>query len=131
MTGDERPDLPHHSSSAPDGRRQEGGEDRRHRIRRRFTTAVIIVLLIGIPAGYLMISAGQSRDSGKNKERKASATGLTDGWPSKVQRRIYELPIPHSSDQVAFYETNNWRTSRLYVEFRTTAKGLDAFLVGV
>ncbi|MDT0436173.1 MULTISPECIES: sugar kinase [Streptomyces] len=102
-------------------------EDRRHRNRRRALTLLIIVLLIGVPAGYLVISANQSRQSGKDKEAKYSATGLTEGWPSKVQRRLYEVPIPHPSNKVAYYETNNWKTSRLYVQFQTTHDGLDAF----
>ncbi|MEV6961704.1 sugar kinase [Streptomyces sp. NPDC051207] len=106
-------------------------EDRRHMIRRRALTLLIIVLLIGIPAGYLVISANQSRDSGKDKEAKYSATGLTAGWPSKVQRRLYQVPIPHPADRIAYYETNNWKTSRLYVQFGTTAAGLDAFLTGM
>jgi hypothetical protein len=100
-------------------------------IRRRALTLLIIVLLIGIPAGYLMISANQSRDSGKDKEAKYSATGLTAGWPSKLQRRLYQVPVPHPSGQVAYYETNNWKTSRLYVQFQTPNAGLDAFLAGV
>ncbi|MGX1541677.1 sugar kinase [Streptomyces adustus] len=103
-------------------------ENRRHRNRRRALTLLIIVLLIGVPAGYLVISANQSRDSGKDKEKKYSATGLTAGWPSKVQRRLYQVPVPHPSNQVAYYETNNWKTSRLYVQFQTTQAGLDAFL---
>jgi len=106
-------------------------EDRRHMIRRRALTLLIIVLLIGFPAGYLVISANQSRDSGKDKEEKYSATGLTEGWPSKVQRRLYQVPIPHPSNKVAYYETNNWRTSRLYVQFQTTRAGLDEFLAAV
>lgn len=97
-------------------------------IRRRWLTATIIVLLIGIPAGYLVISANQSRNSGRDKEAKYSATGLTAGWPSKVQRRLYDVPIPPYSREVAYYETNNWRTSRLYVQFLTSNKGLDKFL---
>ncbi|GGQ95341.1 hypothetical protein GCM10010251_07270 [Streptomyces aurantiogriseus] len=97
-------------------------------IRRRALTLLIIVLLIGVPAGYLVISANQSRDSGKDKEAKYSATGLTEGWPSRVQRRLYQVPVPHPSNQVAYYETNNWKTSRLYVQFQTTHAGLDAFL---
>ncbi|MEZ7007070.1 sugar kinase [Streptomyces sp. AD55] len=106
-------------------------EDRRHVIRRRSLTLLIIVLLIGIPAGYLVISANQSRDSGKVKEAKYSATGLTEGWPSKLQRRLYEVPVPVPSSEVAYYETNNWKTSRLYVQFETTSAGLDAFLGGI
>ncbi|MEV5982487.1 sugar kinase [Streptomyces sp. NPDC052114] len=120
------PDLP----GASDAPGRDGGktEDRRHMIRRRWLTATIIVLLIGIPAGYLVISANQSRDSGRDKESKYSATGLTAGWPSKVQRRLYDVPIPPYSEEVAYYETNNWRTSRLYVQFLTSNKGLDKFL---
>ena len=106
-------------------------EDRRHMIRRRALTLLIIVLLIGIPAGYLVISANQSRASGKDKEAKYSATGLTEGWPSKVQRRLYQVPVPHPAWWVASYETNNWKTSRLYVEFETTDAGLSAFLTGM
>ncbi|MFI8192693.1 sugar kinase [Streptomyces sp. NPDC085946] len=100
-------------------------------IRRRALTLLIIVLLIGIPAGYLVISANQSRASGKDKEAKYSATGLTEGWPSKLQRRLYQVPVPHPAWHLAYYETNNWKTSRLYVQFETNAAGLDAFLAGV
>ncbi|MDN0200753.1 sugar kinase [Streptomyces sp. S.PNR 29] len=121
--------LPH--QPGPADRPGRPAEDRRHMIRRRALTLLIIVLLIGIPAGYLVISANQSRDSGKDKEAKYSATGLTAGWPSKLQRRLYQVPVPHPSGQVAYYETNNWKTSRLYVQFQTPNAGLDAFLAGV
>ncbi len=97
-------------------------------IRRRAITLLIIGLLIGVPAGYLVISANQSRDSGKDKEAKYSATGLTPHWPSRVQRRIYQVTIPVPSYNVGYYETNNWRTSRLYVQFQTTDANLDAYL---
>lgn len=107
---------------------QQPPEDRRHKIRRRALTLLIIVLLIGVPAGYLVISANQSRDSGKDKEEKYSATGLTEGWPSKVQRRLYQIPVPDPSGKVAYYETNNWRTSRLYVQFQTPDWNFDWFL---
>ncbi|MFK4149400.1 sugar kinase [Streptomyces sp. NPDC004065] len=115
-------------AAPPDEPPPRPAEDRRHRNRRRALTLLIIVLLIGVPAGYLMISAAQSRDSGKDKEAKYSATGLTAGYPAKVQRRLYQVPIPHPADRVAYYETNNWKTSRLYVQFRTTQPGLEAFL---
>ncbi|MCQ9182129.1 sugar kinase [Streptomyces sp. IBSBF 2953] len=120
------PSLPHQGASPDEPPRSP--EDHRHVIRRRAITLLIIVLLIGVPAGYLVISANQSRDSGKDKEAKYSATGLTAGWPSKIQRRLYQVPIPHPSNQVAYYETNNWKTSRLYVQFQTTHAGLDEFL---
>ncbi|RDD87669.1 sugar kinase [Streptomyces parvulus] len=121
--------LPHQAGTPEDHR--PPGEDRRHMIRRRALTLLTIVLLIGVPAGYLVISANQSRDSGREKEAKYAATGMTRGWPSKLQRRIYELPVPVPSEKIAYYETNNWKTSRLYVQFQTTNAGLDAFLASL
>ncbi|MFF4840320.1 sugar kinase [Streptomyces collinus] len=118
--------LPHQAAPPDEPRRPS--EDPRHKARRRALTLLIIGLLIGVPAGYLVISANQSRNSGKDKEAKYSATGLTPGWPSKVQRRLYRVAIPHPADYVASYETNNWKTSRLYAQFRTTPAGLDSFL---
>ncbi|MFB7498353.1 sugar kinase [Streptomyces sp. NPDC056161] len=118
--------LPHQSEPSETPARPVESPGRK--ARRRALTLLIIVLLIGVPAGYLMISADQSRDSGKDKEAKYSATGLTEGWPSKVQRRLYQVNVPHPADRIAYYETNNWKTSRLYVQFRTTVAGLDSFL---
>ncbi|MFF3916028.1 sugar kinase [Streptomyces sp. NPDC001852] len=115
-------------AAPPDEPRRRPAEDPRHKARRRALTLLIIGLLIGVPAGYLVISANQSRNSGKDKEAKYSATGLTPGSPSKVQRRLYQVAVPHPADPIASYETNNWKTSRLYVQFRTNAAGLDSFL---
>ncbi|MFH9955019.1 hypothetical protein ACH4OX_12455 [Streptomyces roseolus] len=103
-------------------------EERGRMLRRRWLTAVIIVLLVGIPAGYLVISAGQSRESGLDKERESSVVGLQDNWPSLMKRRVFEVPVPSGASGVAYYETSNWKTSRLYVQFTTTATGLDTFL---
>ncbi|MGY0019634.1 sugar kinase [Streptomyces sp. cg35] len=121
--------VPRQPSSPDDEPRP--GEDRGRMIRRRALTLLTIVLLIGIPAGYLVISANQSRNSGKDKEAKYSATGLTIGWPSKVQRRLYQIPIPSYSRSVAYYETNNYKVSRLYAQFLTDNDGLDAFLARI
>ncbi|GGY39103.1 hypothetical protein [Streptomyces omiyaensis] len=121
----------HHPPARPPEERVPGQrmpEDRGRMIRRRWLTAVIIVLLVGIPAGYLVISAGQSRDSGIDKERESSVVGLQDNWPSLMKRRVFEVPVPSGASGVAYYETSNWKTSRLYVQFTTTATGLDAFL---
>lgn len=117
--------------AAPPDEPRRPPEDPRRKFRRRALTLLIIGLLIGVPAGYLVISANQSRDSGKQKEEKYSATGLTAGWPSRVQRRLYQVPIPQKSTAVAYYETNNWKTSRLYVQFGTDGPGLEKFLAGV
>jgi len=117
--------------SSPPDEPSRPPENPRHKFRRRALTLLIIVLLIGVPAGYLVISANQSRDSGKDKEEKYSATGLTAGWPSRVQRRLYQVPVPGSSRHVAYYETNNWKTSRLYVQFLTSNDGLEKFLKNI
>jgi hypothetical protein len=116
--------------SAPLNESAHPPEGRRHMVFRRWLTAIIIVLLVGVPAGYLVISAEQSRDSGRDKEAESSATGLRGSWPSLMKRRVFEVPIPEGSTRVAYYETSNWKTSRLYVQFRTSAAGLDAFLKG-
>lgn len=121
--------LPRQSTSPDESARPPEG--RRHMLLRRWLTAITIVLLVGVPAGYLVISAEQSRDSGRDKESESSATGLRQTWPSQMKRRVFEVPIPGKSTDVAYYETSNWKTSRLYVQFRTTSAGLDRFLKGV
>ncbi|MFI1015196.1 hypothetical protein [Streptomyces sp. NPDC020965] len=121
--------VPRQSASPDESFRPPEG--RRHMIFRRWLTAITIVLLVGIPAGYLVISAEQSRESGRHKAAEASASGLRDSWPSQMKRRVFEVPIPAKSKDVAYFETSNWKTSRLYVQFRTTPKGLDRFLKGV
>ncbi|MFF4477589.1 hypothetical protein ACFY1A_11365 [Streptomyces sp. NPDC001520] len=95
---------------------------------RRWLRAVIVFLLITIPAGYLVISAIQSRNGGEDKAEAASAKGLEAGYPTRVQRRIYDVPVPPHSKKVAFYETNSWKVSSLYVQFVTSSDGLDSFL---
>jgi hypothetical protein len=92
----------------------------------------VLPLLILVPIGYLLISAAQSRDSGEDKQQEAAATVLTHhAWPTKVQRRIYQVPIPLGSTNVGFLETNSWKTSSLYVQFATTPGGLDSFLAQI
>ncbi|MFF3249616.1 hypothetical protein ACFYWP_01050 [Actinacidiphila glaucinigra] len=88
----------------------------------------VVPLLILVPIGYVIISAEQSRDSGEEKQQQAAATTLTHLWPTKVQRRIYEVTIPSGSAPVAYLETNNWASSSFYVQFRTNQGGLDTFL---
>lgn len=130
MIAAEHPVVPHQSESPGDGEGKPP-EGPRRVFKRRFITATIIVLLIGIPAGYLLISAGQSRRSGQDKEAEAAAQGLREDSPSRMQRRIFEIPIPGNALGVQYYETNNWKASRMYAKFRTTSAGLDRFLTGV
>jgi hypothetical protein len=98
----------------------------------RWVRWITVPLLILVPFGYMLISADQSRDSGEGKQQEAAATVLSHhDWPTKVQRRIYEVPIPLGSTNVGFLETNSWKTSSLYVQFATTPGGLDAFLAQI
>lgn len=99
-----------------------------HRPRHRVLVLVIVVLLIAIPAGYLVRSAFQSRDSGEEKQREAALANLTWEWPSKVQRRVYDVRIPQGSSYIAHYEDNAWKSSSLYAQFRTDGKKLNKFL---
>lgn len=98
---------------------------------RRLLTALVVLVLIAVPLGYLVVSAQQSRDSGRQKQRMAAAEGLVAQWPSRVQRRIYDVPIPGGATDVAFYETNAWEQSSLYVRFGTVPWRLDRFLENI
>ncbi|MCQ4084656.1 hypothetical protein NGB36_29790 [Streptomyces sp. RB6PN25] len=89
---------------------------------------LIIALLVVIPAGYVVIAAGQSHDPQAARQLQAEMAGLVHDTPASVQRRIYQLPIPSGVTQPAYFESNSWRSSSLYVQFTTTAGGLDTFL---
>lgn len=126
------PSLPR-QAAAPDGggAQPPTAENRRHVVRRRWITAIIILLLVGVPAGYLAISTQQSRESGRDKAARVGASKVRPGWPSRVQRSIYEVPIPPKAWRVGFLETNNWRTSRLFTQFAVTPADLDRFLADI
>ncbi|MGP4111185.1 hypothetical protein ACTWP5_09745 [Streptomyces sp. 4N509B] len=98
------------------------------RPRRRWLMMLSIALLIAVPAGYIVLSAYQSRESGEHKARGASAQTMVYHWPSKVQRRIYDVPVPDGVTYVGHYETNSWERSTLYVQFRSTPDQLSFFL---
>ncbi|MEO3753775.1 hypothetical protein [Streptomyces sp. B6B3] len=119
------------ATATTDSTRTPGGADLPRpprRPRHRWLAAIIVVLLIAIPAGYLVLSAYQSRDSGEEKERAASARTMIYGWPSKVQRRIYDVPLPDGVTYVGHFETNAWNRSTLYVQFRSSPEQLSFFL---
>lgn len=103
-------------------------ETRGHRIRRRALTLVVILLLIGIPAGVLVVAAQQSHNSGRKSAKEALATGLQKGRPPSVKKRIYDVPVPSGATHVRYYETSNWKDSRLYTQFDVTSGRLDTFL---
>ena len=92
---------------------------------------IVVPLLVLVPAGYLGWAAVQSRDSGQDPQLRAELAGMVRDWPSGVQRRIYKVPIPTNAVRVGYFETNSWQTSSLYVQFTTSAGGLDGFLAGL
>ncbi|MFI9102513.1 hypothetical protein ACIGXA_18520 [Streptomyces fildesensis] len=95
----------------------------------RWVQWTVVPLLILVPVGYVIVSAEQSRNSGQDKAESAAAKYLTWDWPTQVQRRIYQVPIPLDwTRKIAYMETNDWSTSVLYVQFTPTAGGLDTFL---
>ncbi|MFD0382243.1 hypothetical protein ACFQ2B_06765 [Streptomyces stramineus] len=70
----------------------------------------------------------QSRGGSASKKEQAAASGLQAEWPSRLQRRIYQVWIPPGSADVAHYETNSWKASSLYLQFTTTGDGFRKFL---
>ncbi|KIF71095.1 hypothetical protein HY68_24855 [Streptomyces sp. AcH 505] len=120
MTVPRRPAQPDDRARPP--------ENRGHRNARRWFTAIVIVLLVGIPAGYLAVAAEQSRESGRAKEAETLATGLQPVRPAGMKKRIYDVPIPGGATGVRYYETSNWKSSRLYAQFDVTSGRLDSFL---
>jgi hypothetical protein len=96
--------------------------------RRRWVQWLVVAVLILVPSGYGAVAAVQSRDTDGAKSLKAEMAGLVDDWPARMQRSIYQVPIPYDATKVAYFESNSWQTSSLYVQFTTTAGGLDTFL---
>ena len=97
---------------------------------RRVTDALIILLLIGVPAGYLVISAEQSRDSGQDKEPEYRRHRPDQCLPLQGPAAHLQVPVP-AAPPGHYYETNNWKTSSLYVQFRTNEWGLEHYLAAV
>jgi hypothetical protein len=92
---------------------------------------LVVALLILVPVGYGAVAAVQSRDTDGEKAIRAEKAGLQHGWPSRVVRSIYRVPIPYNATGVAYFEANSWRSSSLYAQFATTGGGLDTFLAQI
>lgn len=89
---------------------------------------LVIVLLILIPTGYGAIAADQSYDNDGDKHARAKTSGIIHGLPTRLQRSVYQVPVPYNATGVGFLEANSWQVSSLYVQFTTTSGGLDTFL---
>lgn len=97
----------------------------------RWVRWTVVPLLVLVPIGYVLISAEQSRDSGVTKQKEAAVSHLSLDAPTSLQQRIYQVPFPAGVTMPGYLETNSWDTSSLYVQFTTTAGGLDTFLAKV
>ena len=97
----------------------------------RWVRWTVIPLLVLVPMGYVAISAAQSRRSGETPEQVAAGRQLTQIYPTDLQKRIYQVPIPIGARYTRNLETNSWDTSVFYAEFQTTAGGLDTFLAQI
>lgn len=97
----------------------------------RWVRWVVVPLLVLVPLVYVLISADQSRDGGAEKEQEAAAKHLTWDVPSQLLRRIYQVPVPDGTVGDAYMETNAWDHSEFYVQFTTSAGGLDTFLAQI
>jgi hypothetical protein len=117
MTGPPMTDRPNTVRTPGMGRKQ-----------RRWAQWLVIALLVIVPAGYVVIAAGQSHSPQAARELHAEMAGLVHDTPATMQRRIYQLPIPSGVTKPAYFESNAWHVSSLYVRFTTTAGGLDTFL---
>jgi hypothetical protein len=97
----------------------------------RWVRWTVVPLLILVPLGYVIISAAQSRASGPDAVQQEAGRKLTQVYPTHLEQRIYQVPIPPGSRYVRNMEQNSWNTSSLYAEFVTNAGGLDTFLAQV
>lgn len=103
-------------------------EDGGPRPRRRWPRWAAVPLLVLVPAGYLVVSALQSRSPAAAQEVREEMAGLVHYRPAPVQRHVYQVPIPHHAANIGFFEANSWQTSSLFVQFTTTPAGLRRFL---
>jgi len=97
----------------------------------RWVRWTVLPLLVLVPIGYVIIAAKQSRVAGEDKQQEAAVRILSYGYPTGLQRRVYQIPIKSGVHKGRILETNSWDVSRLYVRFSTTAGGLDTFLADI
>lgn len=97
----------------------------------RWVRWTVVPLLFLVPLVYVLISAEQSRDGGVDKQQEAAIKHLIWEVPSQLLRRVYQVPIPDGTVGDGYLETNSWDHSEFYVQFTTSAGGLDTFLAQV
>lgn len=97
----------------------------------RWVRWTVLPLLVLVPVGYVIVAARQSRVAGEDKQQEAAVRHLANGYPTGLQKRIYQIPMKKGVYEGGVLETNSWDVSVLYVRFTTTAGGLDTFLADV
>jgi len=97
----------------------------------RWVRWTVVPLLVLVPLGYVVVSAAQSRGAGESEQQMVAARQLEQVYPTLLQQRIYQVPVPVGSRYTRYLETNSWDTSVFYAEFLTTAGGLDTFLAQI
>lgn len=98
------------------------------RVTRSWKAYLAIALLVGIPLVYGLISTQQSRESGRDKAERAAYTDMQPGWPPRLLRRIYQVPVPGGATYISYYEENALHDSSLYVDFTGPQEALDEYL---
>ncbi|WBB62152.1 hypothetical protein O7599_06365 [Streptomyces sp. WMMC500] len=98
------------------------------RVARSWKAYLAIALLVGIPLVYGWISTQQSRESGRDKAERAAYTEMEPGWPPRLLRRIYQVPVPGGAEYISYYEENALHDSALYVDFTGPQQSVDEYL---
>lgn len=98
------------------------------RVARSWKAYLAIALLVGIPLVYGWISTQQSRESGRDKAERAAFTDMEPGWPPRLLRRIYQVPVPGGAEYIRYYEQNALHDSALYVDFTAPQESVDEYL---
>lgn len=98
------------------------------RVARSWKAYLAIALLVGIPLVYGWISTQQSRESGRDKAERAAYTDMEAGWPPRLLRRIYQVPVPGGAEYIRYYEQNSLHDSALYVDFTAPQESVDEYL---
>ncbi|MFW6691268.1 hypothetical protein [Streptomyces sp. MAR4 CNX-425] len=98
------------------------------RLNRSWKAYLAIPLLVGIPLVYGWFSTQVSRDSGRDKAERAAYDDMEPGWPPRLLRRIYQVPVPGGAADIRYYEENSLHASALYVDFTGPKQSVNEYL---
>lgn len=98
------------------------------RLNRSWKAYLAVSLLVGIPLVYGWFSTQVSRESGRDKAERAAYTEMEAGWPPRLLRRIYQVPVPGGARNIRYYEENALHDSALYVDFTGRQQSVNEYL---